>query len=240
MEEFLRQNYHHLTHGVELIAAVTGFLLYKKYKNTNAKYFIWFLIYLVLADFLGRYVYYIKDDGFLSFLEGTVLEKNRWLSTLRWKIGGILFYSFYFETLLEKRHYKKILKYTRYAFFIFSIGYILWNWNDFFIKSFPVISVLGAIIIFLCTTLYFIEILQGENLLKFYKSINFYISSTILIWWLIITPLVFYDIYFTNADWNFVILKWQIYLFANIFMYLTFAFALIFCQPDINSGNKND
>ena len=237
MEEFLRQNYHHLTHGVELIAAIAGLLVYKKYKNTNTKYFIWFLVYLVLADFLGRYVYYIKDDGFLSFLEGTPLEKNRWLSTLRWKIGGILFYSYYFQTLIERKSYKKVLEYSRYTFLLFSIVYIILNWSDFFIKSFPIISVLGAIIIFLSTTLYFIEILQGDKILEFYKSVHFYVSSTILVWWLIITPLVFYDIYFTNADWNFVILKWQIYLFANIFMYLIFAFALIFCQPDNNLKN---
>jgi hypothetical protein len=48
--------------------------------------------------------------------------------------------------------------------------------------------------------------------------------------------LVFYDIYNTNGDWNFIFLKWQIYLSANVFMYLTFTFALIFCKPDI----KND
>lgn len=54
--------------------------------------------------------------------------------------------------------------------------------------------------------------LQSETILSFYKSINFYISSTILIWWLVITPLVFFQIYFLNVDWSFIILRWQIYL----------------------------
>ncbi|RMZ50932.1 hypothetical protein EB822_06015 [Flavobacteriaceae bacterium PRS1] len=73
--------------------------------------------------------------------------------------------------------------------------------------------------------------LQSETILSFYKSINFYISSTILIWWLVITPLVFFQIYFLNVDWSFIILRWQIYLFMNIFMYSSFTIALIWCKP---------
>ena len=98
---------------------------------------------------------------------------------------------------------------------------------------FLILDILGSLIIFLCTVFYFFEILQSDNILTFYKLLNFYISTAIFIWWLIITPLVFYDIYNSNYDWNFIFLKWQIYLFANIFMYSTFTFALIFCKPEI-------
>ena len=90
----------------------------------------------------------------------------------------------------------------------------------------------GALIILLCTIFYFIEILQSEKILIFYKSLNFYISAAIFIWWLIVTPIVFYDIYMSNSDWNFIFLRWQIYLFANIIMYLTFTFALIWYKPE--------
>jgi hypothetical protein len=130
--------------------------------------------------------------------------------------------------------FKMIVKYSGYSFLIFSIIYILLNWDDYFVRFFPIIDILGAVIIFLCTAFYFYEILISEKILTFYKSLNFYISAAIFNWWLIITPLVFYDIYNSRYDWNFIFLKWQIYLFANITMYLTFTFALIFCDSEID------
>ena len=74
-------------------------------------------------------------------------------------------------------------------------------------------------------------------MLAFYKSINFYISIIIFIWWLIVTPLVFFESYNNTSDWSFVFLKWKIKLLSNVFMYLTFTFALIFCGPE---QEKND
>jgi len=233
MSEFLLEYYNTITFCVEILAAVTGLVLYNKYKQTAAKYFIWFLVYLSVCDFIGSYVHYIKNDGFLNFLEGTVFIRNFWWSTLYWKIGAILFFSFYYYYyILTYEKFKRIVKYSGYFFLAFSIVYILFNWDDDFVQFFPLISILGAIIVFLCTIFYFFETLESDKILTFYKSINFYISAAIFIWWLIITPLVFYDIYNSHYDWNFIFLKWQIYLFANILMYSTFTFALIWCKPE--------
>lgn len=237
MEEFLLKNYSFLTYSVEAMAAFTGVFLYKKYKNSHTKYFIFFLVYLTICDFLGGYTWYVSAEEFLSLLIGTVFEKNHWWSTLYWKIGAIVFFSYYYYKILRTNLFRRIIKFLGYSFFIFSIVYIIFNWQEFFKQFFSIIEILGAIIIFSCTVFYFLEILQSDKILTFYKSLNFYISFTIFIWWLIITPLTFYDIYFTyevgnpNRDWNFMFLRWQIYLFANIFMYSTFTFALICCRP---------
>lgn len=234
MNEFLLEYKNTITFSVEILAAVTGLMLYQKYKPTAAKYFIYFLMYLSICDFLGSYVNHIANDGFLGFLEGTVFIRNFWWSTLFWKIGAILFFVFYYQGILMNEGFKMIVKYSGYSFLIFSIIYILLNWDDYFVRFFPIIDILGAVIIFLCTAFYFYEILISEKILTFYKSLNFYISAAIFNWWLIITPLVFYDIYNSHFDRNFLFLKWQIYLFANITMYLTFTFALIFCDSEID------
>lgn len=231
MNDFLLEYKNTLTFTIEILAAVTGLLLYKKYKFTVAKFFIWFLVYLSICDFLGSYVKYIKNDGFLNFLRETVFERNFWWSTIYWKIGAIIFFAFFYQKILKKRIFIAIIKYSSLFFLVFSIIYIILNWNDYFSRFFPIISILGAIIIFLCTVFYFIEVLQSDKILTFYKSLNFYISFAIFIWWLIITPLIFYDIYNSNKDLNFMFLKWEIYLFANIFMYSIFTFALIWCKP---------
>ncbi|MFV9550821.1 hypothetical protein [Algibacter sp. PT7-4] len=230
MNDFLLEYKNTLSFGIEVLAAVTGLVFYKKYKLTAAKYFIWFLVYLSVCDSTGGYVKYV-NNGFLSFLQGTVFSKNFWWSTLYWKVGAIVFFSFYYYNILNKLLFKKIIKYSCISFLLFSVIYIIINWNDYFIRFFPIISILGALIIFVSTVFYFIEVLLSDKILTFYKSLNFYISAAIFIWWLIITPLVFYDIYNVQGDWNFIFLKWQIYLFANITMYTTFIFALIWCKP---------
>ncbi|MDD7886160.1 hypothetical protein [Flavivirga sp. 57AJ16] len=240
MEEFIKQNYYTLTIITESLAAVTGLLLYKKYKFTAAKYFIYFLVYLTICDFFSFYTWYVHPEKMFSFLIGTVFEKNHWWATSYWQIGAILFFSFYYHEILKTKRSRAIVKFFGYAYFFFSIIYIILNWDAFFYKFFPILSILSAIIILLCTVFYFIEILQSDKVLTFYRSINFYISFAIFIWWLIITPLDFYDVYFAyevgnpNRDWNFIFLQWEIFLFANIFMYLTFTFALIWCKPDNN------
>ncbi|GAA4237754.1 hypothetical protein GCM10022291_25590 [Postechiella marina] len=232
MNEFLLEYYNNITFSVEILAAVTGLILYKKYKLTAAKYFIWFLVYLSICDFSNSYVHYIYNDGFFSFLKDTVFVWNYWWATLYWDIAAIIFFAFYYFRILKKNTFKIIIKVSAIIFLLFSIIYIILNWDAYFVSFFPIISILGAIIIFFCSVFYFIEILLSDKILTFYKSLNFYISVAIFIWWLISTPLVFYDVYNSSKDWNFIFLKWQIYLFANIVMYSTFTFALIFCKPE--------
>lgn len=239
MNDFLLQYYNILTHSVELLAAVTGILLLKKYKSTSTTYFIYFLVYLSICDFLGSYTRYISNNGFFSFLEGTIFVKNYWWYTVFWKVLAIVFFAFYYNKILKNERFKVIIRYCTFAFFLFSVAYIGLNIDDYFNSSLPIINIFGAIIIFLCTGFYFIEILLSDSILLFYKSIDFYISVAIFIWWLIITPIVFFENYNTTSDWDFVFLKWQIILFANISMYLTFTFALIFCKPFNDTNNLN-
>lgn len=238
VNQFLLDNYYLFTHSLEFLAAVTGLLLFSRYKTTAAKYFIWFLVYIAIAEALGYYTHFVKPDEFLYFLIGTKFEKNHWWANIFWVIGAIMFFSFYYRQILETYIFRKIIKIASYSFLLFSILYIIANWNAFFNQFFIVLDVLGALIIFLCTTLYFYEILRSEKILVFYRSLSFYISAVIFIWWLIIVPLTFYDIYYKYEigvgvyDRAFVNLRLLIFLFANIFMYLTYTFAFICCKPE--------
>ncbi|TYA72045.1 hypothetical protein FUA24_19705 [Seonamhaeicola marinus] len=181
---------------------------------------------------------FVRPGRILEFLIGTLIAKNYWWSTLFWKIGAIVFFAFYFSKVLKTPVFLKIIKFYSYCFVCFSIIYILFNWTAFFNSYFPVIDMIGAVVIFLCVLFYFIELLNSEKILVFYRILNFYISSAIFIWWLIITPIVFYDNYtfyevgVYDRDWNYIELRRLIYISANIFMYSTFTFALIFCKPE--------
>ena len=89
-----------------------------------------------------------------------------------------------------------------------------------------------GLLIIICCVFYFIELLNTESILRFSKLLFFYITIAIFIWWIIVTPMVFYDIYFKSEDWDLIILQWQIYLTANFFMYTTFAIGLMVSEPE--------
>ena len=220
---------------MEGTAALTGLICYRKYRNTYQKYFIWFLVYVILLDFVGSYTVYVDKYEFLysvkQALKGTLLERNYWVFTFFWSIGSALFFGFYYLKIIRNKYYRQIITFITSTFFLCSIVYILLNINAFFKSAIPFIKVFGALVIFTCVVFYFIELLKSDKVLSFYKSLNFYISSTILIWWLVTTPTVFFEIYFSSADWSYVILRGEIFLSMNIFMYLTFSFALLWCKP---------
>ena len=144
----------------------------------------------------------------------------------------MLFYSFIFYNILTIKIYKKIIKHTVSILISIAFLYSFLNFQSIFKTSDIVLTFISLSLILTCLVLYFLEMLQSYKVLNFYNELYFYISSAFLIWYLITTPLIFYQIYFSTADWSFIFLKWQIFLFANVFMYLTFTFALIYCKPE--------
>lgn len=234
MEEFFQNNYSLLTRLVEFIAALTGVLSYNKYKHTPIKYFIYFLVGVLFLELIGSYPRYLKSLE-VNWLEGTLFEQNYWIYTIFWKVGSVLFMVFFFRKILRNAKSKMILKYLAILFLLSTIIYYTFNFKKLFLHFSPYfVDLSGALIVLLCASFYFVEVLQTDKILSFYKSIDFYISATIFVWWLIVTPIIFYNIYYSASDWNFIVLKWQLYLSANIFMYLTFSFALLWCKPQKN------
>ncbi|WP_248723064.1 hypothetical protein [Seonamhaeicola sp. ML3] len=163
MREFLIEHYSILTKSAEIIAAMTGLVIYGKYKNTPARYFIFFLVYIAFLETTGSYVRFVRADKFLHFLMGTLIEANYWMYTLGWKIAAIVFFSFYYYKILRSTRLKMILKYVGWAYLVFSVIFIVINWKDFFHMSFPTLSILGAVVIFTCCTFYFVELMQSEK-----------------------------------------------------------------------------
>jgi|TARA_B100001059_G_C17763217_1_gene544080 hypothetical protein len=234
VETFLKQNYSLITHSVELLAVLIALLCYKKYKLTSGKYFIYFLFYVFVIDLLGEYPSFYNTFEWLTTVQNSVFRYNYWLFTIFYILGSIVFYMFYYHKILKNKTHKIIVLAVGILSLVISIIYIACNTAQFFNGFLPLISVLAAFSIITFTTCYFIELLQSDKMLRFYKILDFYISIALLFWWLITTPVIFYGIYNSDEDWNFVILKWQIFLFSNIMMYLTFTFGLLISRPHEN------
>ncbi len=234
MDEFLRQNYFIITRSVEFLAAATGLICFYKYRKTAVKYFILFLVYAALGDYLGGYPTFFARFNALHLIENTVFEKNYFYYAVFWGIGTAVFFPFFYRKILSDSVRKRFLFFATLLFFVGSVIYLALNAQLLNHKFYIPIFVWGSFLILLCVCFYFIEVLESDKVLTFYKSIYFWISSVILIWFLITTPLLFYETYFSTADWNFVFLKWQLYLAANMFMYVSFTIALLWCKPENN------
>ncbi len=221
--------------GVELVAVITGIISYKKYKGTTATFFIKIVIYLFFVELIGSYSLFYEEFEFLKPVYNSIFMQNYWWFTFTFDIITIILFSILFQKILKSPVFCKTLKGITILFIVFTLIYLILNRHLFFFQFFIPVQIFGGLIIIMCSVFYFIEILQNNQILKFYKSIYFYISISIFTWWIIITPLSFYDLYFKNSDWKFIVLQWQIYLFANFFMYTTFTLGLIFSKPELDS-----
>jgi hypothetical protein len=214
------------------MAAATGVILYKKYKSSAAKYFVYFLVYAFLVDLIGGYPRYFRNLDLFSLIEGTLIAENYWWYTLFWWIGLSSFMFFLNYKIIEKLIYKKVLKFLFFAYILQAIVYAIVTFKEHFGPTETFLIISSVWMISVTVVIYFIEILQSDRIIYFYKSIYFYINALVLLWTLIITPVAFYEIYFDKGDWNFVILKWQVILSINIVFYLSLTIALIFCKPE--------
>ena len=230
----MKNNYSLLTKSVEIMAAIAGLLVYKKYKNSYTKYFIWFLCAIPFIEYIGSYPRHFRKLEIFHLIEGTILERNYWWFTLFWTMGSALFYSWYMEKSMVNKIYPIIIRVSRYVFFGISILVIITNIDDFFIYNLNPIVLGGTALIILSCFLYFLEILTSDKILDFYRSINFYISATLFVWFLITSTILFFDKYFNVMDWDFVLLKWRVFLISNILMYSIFTFALLWSKPEKN------
>lgn len=221
---------------VIILAAAIGVFYFKKFKNSDSRIFIYYLVYVAFVDFIGSYpTYFVEYDIFNVLkekLSTTPFKRNYWWFTTFWNVGSALFMSYYYQKIIKSKISIKIIRYLGFVFFISSCIYILYDLDAFFNSQLKFINIFGAIVILNCIALYFVEVLNSDKILVFYKSLNSIISAVLLIWWLIITPLLFYEVYFSTADSGYLLLRKYVYLFSNIFMYSTFIFAIIYCKPE--------
>lgn len=241
MEEFIRQNYYYINEGVIVLAALIGLICLKKFRYTHTRYFIYFLVYVVCIELLGYYPSYAYKDGNLTWIgrltEGTIVEENFLWYTIFWQLGSALFLSFYFIKILKNRSYKKLIRFSMVFYLLFFVIYSVMNYQIYYSDMIKPIWISGLIQSVLCIILYFFEVLNSDKILSFYNSVAFYVAGVFFIWLLIKTPLAFYQVYYSKADWNFVFLRRDIILFANLFMYLSFVFAFLWCKPEYDNQN---
>lgn len=236
MNDFINKYFTELNDIILISSALFAIFYYRKFKLTKVRIFIYYIIYVAFVDVIGGYTWYIYKYESLNFirdaLKGTLIERNYWWFNIFWILGSAVFLSFYFYKILNYKLFKKIVKVGGTLLVVTFVTYLMIDFHALFRAVMSPFSILGGLVVITCIVLYFIEILKSDRILNFMYSFNFVASFTLFIWFLIVTPIIFYDLYFHSADWNFVFLRHQIYFFSNLFMYGMFSFALVWCKPD--------
>ncbi|WP_138433537.1 hypothetical protein [Winogradskyella algicola] len=238
MDEFLKENYSLLTKSVELIALLTGLACFKKYSATPAKYVIYFLCFAFLVDLLGDYPSILKRSDLFHLIEGTLLERNYWWYTIFWWIG-LSFFMFYINLKNTTNiRYKKILSYAFYLYLVQILLTLIFRFEYIFRPEERIIKIASLWMVILSIIVYFFETLTSDRIILFYKSIFFYFNSIIFVWVLIMIPMDFFEAYFVQDDWSYVLFKWKVFLLLNIFLYITLSIALVICVPETNQSKE--
>lgn len=200
----------------EVLACVTGFLCWKKIRNSYWKVFPVYLSIIVLTELLGEYFLYIKGN----------LELNNAV----YRYFGVPVQFFFFYWLFYQYFAKTVRnKWPVYAAVIY-LG--AWLVDQTYLKSvrlfFDSFSyVIGCILLLILLLIYFIRFIKSDELLKYKSSMMLWVSLGVMIFyvgtlpfWGVRTTLVlqYPDIFYVY---------WHVQFIFCCLMYLLFSVSFI-------------
>lgn len=216
----------------EFLAFVFGLFYYSKNKSKPTYFFVWFLGITIFSELFSWYAYFV-DDGFLSFLKGTVFQSNYW-SANTYSIISYLFYINYFKWYLLDKTSIKIINLLSVTFLIISIVEIIFS-RCFFVRFLPISNIVGTLFVFISIANYYLELLKSDQILEVKRSLPFYVSVGALLFHLSTTPLFIYGSYYSNSiDPSFVSLYRHIIFGINILLYSIYIVGFLVCSQSKN------
>jgi hypothetical protein len=196
----------------ELAAAVIGFLNYSKIKNTHWNYLPVFLLLLFSLECLGQYFASVKN-----------YQANINLYKLIVIPSIFSFYSFMFYRTLQK---KRILLFI-IGMVLFAISLVLENTVLKSLHPYYASLSLGVANLFflIYCLLYYIELINSDQLITFYNSLGFWFCTGLLVFYLGCLPYFslynilvtkFFKTIFLPYTWVFIGLNYLMYSLFSI------------------------
>jgi len=185
------------------------FIFFKNYKsNSYYKYFILYLLVIIIFDLLAQFIF-VRENVTL-FNVYTFFEFN-------------LFTLIFYELIKEKTR----LIILKTLMITFNTLYFLSFYFDFYILyTIPLEGVFNSIIVIL----FFIELLNSDEILNYKKLLSFWISVSFLIFYLTSVP--FWSLYYSSIFETRSMFP-IIYYLATVFQ-LIFIYGLLACKKTEN------
>lgn len=213
----------------EIIAALSGSYYFRKVKDNQLRIFVHYLWLTVIVEIVGNYSYlmlYDFDNEWFNAIKNSVFRRNTWLYNI-YSYLAIGFISIFYYNLMTNIKSKITVLSTMGVFSVFSILYFTLT-DAFFITALPYHFFISVSIICLYVLLYFLQLINSDKILDYYKLPSFYISITLLLWYLCVIPLFIFDGYFKSISSDFGRFRTLLLLFINICTYSSFAFAFLY------------
>lgn len=223
MKEFLINYYTPITNIVEILAAIAGSMYVYKSRDKISRlfvYYLWLTVFVENLALYGRFMRNNYDNELFILIKNSSFCTNHWLYNIR-SLITIIILGEYFRRLVTKVSYKKSIKLIITIYLVFLILYFTFS-DAFFYNGIPYNFMLRTLIIVFFVCLYYLELLKSDRILEFHKSKHFYISSALLMWSLVVTPLFIFSDYYRLGNPNFIYFRQLILLSSNIVIYLCF------------------
>ncbi len=215
----------------EVLTALIGTMYLKesKYRENNlTRYFVWLLWLTVFVEIVfGLTPRFLSKVGPLMHFKEFLINNNYVVYNI-YAVITFLFYVFFFKKNIFSKKISLVLDVMIVVGLVLA-GYVLVFTGVDFVRNWPVIDIIGSILIFVSVLLYFLEIFNSDKILSIHKEMSFYIAVGAMVFHLVVTPLFIYEEYSSEENLEFFEVRNIILYSANIFMYTCYIIGFVVC-----------
>jgi hypothetical protein len=199
---------------LELLAAVIASVTYKKYSESNEKYFLYFLWYTLLVELTGDLVgYAFSADNF-------------WLYN-GFTITSFLFYFYWYYNILKRKRFKRTIVVFTVVFLLVAIYSLIYeDWSQYHSYTF----ITGASFVLVLTLFHFYKLLNSDEVLIVKYKLSFWISTALLLFYMGMIPLMFLTVYADLNDVSYLIIM----LSMNLILYGCYIIGFLWTKKAYN------
>ena len=155
----------------QLAAFIAASITWNTYKKTTQKYFIYFLGFVLIVEFLGHTIPIIFGI------------KSQFVYNI-FTVFSFYFYLYWFNSILNKKSLIKIFA------LVFSISIVVaLIFEDFMLRLWRVPLTTGTFLILICSGIFYYNLLNSNDIFKYQKSQKFWIVTALLIFYIALLPI---------------------------------------------------
>lgn len=188
----------------------------KTYANTIYKYFFYFLIYTILTELAGYIVGHIIGIPYKL--------KNHFVYNI-YTIANFVFYFIFYKNLFRKKSNKKIVNAFLILYLLFTIFDLIFLKPPFLTGLISINFTVGSILLIVTIILFLFEIINNELVFNLKKSLIFWISIGVLLFFIGVLP-----IFIASEFLGFKGIYRQILYSLNVILYGCFSFGFILSE----------
>ena len=212
---------------LEALAFLTGMLSWQKVKESIFKYFIFYLLYIFIADIIGYLININKPIGYNE------LYYNYAVIPVEFNFFFWLFY----KTLQPKK--KKVLPIVCSGIYLTSIiiDALYFSKHHFLFNS--VSYSIGNLLLLVIILIFFMQLVNSKEILSYKNNMVFWICVGLLIYYLGSLPYYGLTNTFVSKYQGIYILYNKIEHVLDCIMYLMFALSFIWGKPKSQSSQSS-